>query len=271
MKWLFAILVVLNIVVFGSMVAGKMIRNNIETTTADTNMAANIPVTSPAEPNISIQPTGITHNETLSAVKPPKSTSKSEHDNNHARHADDKTEGRNKAENKDSNRNNSLMNEPNNSCSATVSIPEDDFHRIKGLFSKWPYTTSRFIEKLNAAKPKNAPTRYFVSLPGMGDSDLRNRLQSQGFDYGIIHGQVSLGLFNRRSDAESLLARAKMHGFSEAEISLMNGNDNNTDSDAATSIAKIRVVFTGINNAAIADINNVVSRYGHLQSSGVCQ
>ncbi|MDF7675150.1 hypothetical protein PT286_00110 [Neisseriaceae bacterium ESL0693] len=269
MKWLFAILVVLNIVVFGSMVASKLVRDNARATPTEASMPMTAPMvtTPPASPNISIQSdTAIT----------PAENDKPATDSKHTKPT--KTEQSSQPAENDKEKNNRKDNNrqaagAGDTCTATVSLPEDDFHRIKGLFSQWPFTTSRFVEKLDKPKPRPArqtPTRYAVTLPASNDNDLRTHLQSQGFDYGIVQGQISLGVFNRRNDAESLLARAKMHGFSEASVMVMN-NERDQPDDGVTSVAKIRVVFSGVNKAAIQDINNVVSHYGQLQHSGVCQ
>lgn len=263
MKWLFAILVVLNIVVFGSMVAGKLARDQVKNATDQTSMTTTMPLTEPlASPNISVESASGSRSvpEVKEATKP-------------ARIAQASQPADNNKDNDKSKNDNVLNAAPSRTCTATVSLPEDDFHRIKGLFNQWPYTTSRFVEKLNTPPraARQSPTRYAVTLPNTNDSDLRTRLQSQGFDYGIVQGQVSLGVFNHRGDAESLLARAKMHGFSDAAVTNLNNNDRDDADNSATSVAKIRVVFTGMNKAAIQDVNNVVGRYGQLQQNGVCQ
>lgn len=274
MKWLFAILVALNIIVFGSMIAGKLV-HGVSASPAAASAAGPaaevVEVAAPATPDISVRHTAeVAETATSSSVPAAKPTSKT----------DIAAVNKPKTDNP-ANADKSATPTPTsttNTCTATVTLPEDDFHRIKGLLNHWPFTTSRFIEQAsNPAKPHRAPTptRYMVALSSSGDSDTRARLQEQGFDYGINQGKVSLGVFNRREDAESLMARAKMQGFSDAFITTLGGSSNDSESDSqpnhtAISIAKMRVVFSGVDNSAMHDINAITGRYGRMQRSGNC-
>ncbi|WP_239373563.1 SPOR domain-containing protein [Snodgrassella gandavensis] len=274
MKWLFAILVALNIIVFGSMIAGKLVHGvsaSPAAASAASPAAEVVEVAAPATPDISVRHTAeVAETATSSSVPAAKPTSKT----------DIAAVNKPKTDNP-ANADKSATPTPTsttNTCTATVTLPEDDFHRIKGLLNHWPFTTSRFIEQAsNPAKPHRAPTptRYMVALSSSGDSDTRARLQEQGFDYGINQGKVSLGVFNRREDAESLMARAKMQGFSDAFITTLGGSSNDSESDSqpdhtAISIAKMRVVFSGVDNSAMHDINAITGRYGRMQRSGNC-
>lgn len=273
MKWLFAILVVLNIVVFGSMVAGKLVRQDHAAVT-DSGTSATAVLSNPAAPNINIQSAEPVSEASTAAEKSAKASSRPE---NEEAHAHGKPAENHADANKDKDAAVAAPAPSAATCTATVSLPEDDFHRIKGLFSKWPFTTSRFIDKVSAPKSTNKSTntatrtRYAVTLPASPSGSIRDQLQSQGFDYGVVQGKTSLGVFNRRSDAESLLARAKMHGLGDATIDTVSGSGNDGDNNNnVTSVAKIRVTFNDVNNAAIHDISNIVSRYGQLQHAGSC-
>ncbi|WP_239325851.1 hypothetical protein [Snodgrassella gandavensis] len=274
MKWLFAILVALNIIVFGSMIAGKLVHGvsaSPAAASAASPAAEVVEVAAPATPDISVRHTAeVAETATSSSVPAAKPTSKT----------DIAAVNKPKTDNPANADKSATPTPPSttNTCTATVTLPEDDFHRIKGLLNHWPFTTSRFIEQAsNPAKPHRAstPTRYMVALSSSGDSDTRARLQEQGFDYGINQGKVSLGVFNRREDAESLMARAKMQGFSDAFITTLGGSSNDSESDSqpdhtAISIAKMRVVFSGVDNSAMHDINAITGRYGRMQRSGNC-
>ncbi|NUE66150.1 hypothetical protein [Snodgrassella sp. ESL0253] len=276
MKWLFAILVALNIIVFGSMIAGKLVHGvsaSPAAASAASPAAEVVEAAAPATPDISVRHTTeaaeTAASSSVPAIKPASKTDT-------AAANKPKTDAPANADKPAT----PTSTPTTNTCTATVTLPEDDFHRIKGLLNHWPFTTSRFIEQVSSpAKPHRAPTptRYMVALSSSGDSDTRARLQEHGFDYGINQGKVSLGVFNRRDDAESLMARAKMQGFSDAFITTLGGSSSDSDSEsdshsghAATSIAKMRVVFSGVDNSAMHDINAITGRYGRMQRSGNC-
>ena len=268
MKWLFAILVALNIIVFGSMIAGKLVHSNSGAPAAASAASPETEAVAPASPDISVRQATETETVAGSNTTAAKAASKTETT------AAPKTTTA--ATTTASDNTDKQPAAPANTCTATVTLPEDDFHRIKGLLTHWPFTTSRFIEQVSApAKTRQtaAPTRYMVALSSGNDSSIRARLQEQGFDYGVNQGKVSLGVFNRREDAEGLMARAKMQGFSDAFITTLGGSsdsDNQSSSSSATSIAKMRVVFSGVDNSAMQDINAITGRYGRMQRSGKC-
>lgn len=267
MKWLFAILVALNIIVFGSMIAGKLVHSNSGAPAAASAASPETEAVAPASPDISVRSATETETVAGSNTTAAKAASKTEttaapKTTTGATAAPDNTDKQPAA--------------PANTCTATVTLPEDDFHRIKGLLTHWPFTTSRFIEQVSApakTRQTTAPTRYMVALSSGNDSSIRARLQEQGFDYGVNQGKVSLGVFNRREDAEGLMARAKMQGFSDAFITTLGGSsdsDSQSSGSSATSIAKMRVVFSGVDNSAMQDINAITGRYGQMQRSGKC-
>lgn len=261
MKWLFAILVALNIIVFGSMIAGKLVHGISASPAASGATSAATDTIAPASPDISVRRATDTTAAAGSAVPAAKAASKTE----------TTTAGKQKIDTADNSDKTTAA--PASTCTATVTLPEDDFHRIKGLLNHWPFTTSRFIEQVNAparTRTTPAPTRYMVALSSSGDSTTRARLQEQGFDYGINQGRVSLGVFNRREDAEGLMARAKMQGFSDAFITTLGGSSDSDSGNTPTSIAKMRVVFSGVDNSAMNDINAITGRYGRMQRSGNC-
>lgn len=260
MKWLFAILVALNIVVFGCMVAGKLVLGSSATPTA--TASSEVEIAAPATPDISVRNASVANNQTdnnpVNSPKPP--AIKAETTPNSQPKAERKTDPE------------PPTTPASVNCSATVTLPENDFHRIKGLLRQWPFSAKRFVEQITpSAKPNpvSRPTRYMVALNTINE-DTRKRLQEQGFDHGTAQGKISLGIFNRREDAESLMARAKMKGFTEAFISTLESSNSDNTASAATSIAKIRVTFTGVDNSAIQDINKVTGRYGQIQRSGSC-
>lgn len=272
MKWLFAILVALNIIVFGSMVASKLMHSN--TTSAQPQAAQQsqptVPTTAapvstePASaPLVTVNvPMAASAASAASAVKAvPKTDSKTQADAAAKAKAQADTAAKAKA---DAANNTGTPASSNINCSATTVLPEDDYHRIKGLLSRWPHAASRFVEQ-NQAAPKPAPSRVRYMVSVNGGTDVRERLRAQGFETAMNGGQLSLGVFNRRADAETLLARAKINGFSQAQITQLGGNDSNTPANTGLSVAKMRVTFIRVDDQAAQDITQVIQRYGRLQ------
>lgn len=255
MKWLFAILVALNIVVFGSMVAGKLVHLNAAPASnpdsVETN--ANVGTSSSPMPSISIgaasNSTGNTGPRLSSAPAAPKEKTPAPA----KPQADDATPAAPAAA-------------PAANCSATAVLPEDDYHRIKGLLEHWPHTVTRFIERNTALAKSGGQTRYMVTISNDFNADTRSRLQSQGFDYALIQGKVSLGVFNRKSDASALVARAKISGYNDVQVESLGGNSS-SDNPSSLSVAKMRVVFSQVDAQAAKDITAVIQRYGKLQRS----
>lgn len=263
MKWLFAILVALNIIVFGSMMAGKMIRQN----QADNgNDAPQQPVVAPP-PVIPSTPVVSVASEPADAVAPatasgqPRQKTRAEI-NAEAQakaRAQAQAQARNEAKDKEPA---AAVGKPQANCTASAVLPEDDYHRIKGLL-RWPHAANRFVEQNNRkATAKTGRTRFMVVVGG--GSEARAQLKEKGFDSSMSNGQVSLGVFNRRSDAESLLARAQGSGFA-ASIVQLGGGEGGEGESQALSVAKIRVTFSNVDDQSAAEISKIIGRYGSLQ------
>ena len=271
MKWLFAILVALNIIVFGNVVASKLMRPLPTATQAEVPAAPPTPAlaASAAEPVVTISPP-----EPASAVVPPPETKtraelRAEAAAKARAEAAAKARAETQAQAQTSNNTPSPAG-PAINCSAIAVLPEDDYHRIKGLLSRWPHAASRFVEQGSSAPAKatSSRVRYMVSIDG--GADMRARLKEQGFDTAISNGRLSLGVFNRRNDAEALLARAKINGFSQAEITQLGGTTATEAPAAALSVAKMRITFIQVDDQAAQDINQIIQRYGRLQR-GSCK
>ncbi|WP_066566004.1 hypothetical protein [Snodgrassella sp. CFCC 13594] len=255
MKWLFAILVALNIVVFGSMVAGKIAHmNHAEPQPAASDAALAV---DPANPSISVA-------GTMAASRPAPAAKANTAPTSTSQPSPANTESKTTATDDSKTAPTSAAN-----CSASAVLPEDDYHRLKGLLNRWPHSATRFVDTrapAKSSKPRN--TRYMAAIPGAGP-DIATNLKSQNFDYAINQGQVSLGVFGRRSDAEAVVARAKLSGFGNAQVVAL-GNQQD-DGDAASSMAKMRVNFTQVNDQDAQDINRIIGRYSKLQRSSCRQ
>ncbi|MFD1244742.1 cell division protein [Paralysiella testudinis] len=267
MKWLFAILVALNIIVFGNVVASKLMRPPHATAQVEAPATAltPTPAASVTEPVVTINPP-----EPASAVAPPPETkTRAELRAEAAAKARAEAAAKARAETQTQTTPSSPA-APAINCSATAVLPEDDYHRIKGLLSRWPHAASRFVEQGGSppAKATSSRVRYMVAIDG--GADMRARLKEQGFDTAISNGRLSLGVFNRRNDAEALLARAKINGFSQAEITQLGGTTATEAPAAALSVAKMRITFIQVDDQAAQDINQIIQRYGRLQR-GTCK
>ena len=267
MKWLFAILVALNIIVFGNVVASKLMRPPHATAQVEAPATAltPTPAASVTEPVVTINPP-----EPASAVAPPPETkTRAELRAEAAAKARAEAAAKARAETQTQTTPSSPA-APAINCSATAVLPEDDYHRIKGLLSRWPHAASRFVEQGSSAPAKatSSRVRYMVAIDG--GADMRARLKEQGFDTAISNGRLSLGVFNRRNDAEALLARAKINGFSQAEITQLGGTTATEAPAAALSVAKMRITFIQVDDQAAQDINQIIQRYGRLQR-GSCK
>ena len=267
MKWLFAILVALNMIVFGNVVASKLMRAPHATAQVEAPATAltPTPAASVTEPVVTINPP-----EPASAVAPPPETkTRAELRAEAAAKARAEAAAKARAETQTQTTPSSPA-APAINCSATAVLPEDDYHRIKGLLSRWPHAASRFVEQGGStpAKATSSRVRYMVAIDG--GADMRARLKEQGFDTAISNGRLSLGVFNRRNDAEALLARAKINGFSQAEITQLGGTTATEAPAAALSVAKMRITFIQVDDQAAQDINQIIQRYGRLQR-GSCK
>ena len=99
---------------------------------------------------------------------------------------------------------------------ASVTLDEDDYHRIKGLLTRWPHAASRTVEKRGASKDHAAKT-FRVVLPA--DSEAMNRLEAlgnKGFNGTLYNGEISLGVMKSRSSAQVLISRLSAAGFGGA-------------------------------------------------------
>ncbi|MCP2040052.1 cell division protein FtsN [Neisseria sp. HSC-16F19] len=265
MKWLFAILVALNIIVFGSMMAGKMIRQNQTAGVGEAPQQAVVapPPVIPSTPIVSVASEPAAETPPAPAAAQPAPKTRAEQNAEAQAHARAQAEAKARKEEQNSGgQGNSAADKPQANCTATAVLPEDDYHRIKGLL-RWPHSANRFVEQ-NQRKPsaKASRTRYMVVVGG--GSEAREQLKEKGFETSVSNGQVSLGVFNRRSDAESLQARAQGSGFS-ASIVQLGGGDGTESESQALSVAKMRVTFSNVDDQSAAEINKIIGRYGSLQ------
>ena len=143
-------------------------------------------------------------------------------------------------------------------CTATasVTIPEDDYHRIKGLLARWPHAANRSVERREAPKGK---TTYAVWTPINIDAGSQMQaLQEKGFNTVLMEGGISVGIRADRGQAQALLSRLQGAGF--------NGQlrEINSAGGGGQSVAKMQVTFMTVNDNDAKAIQNIVGQYGRL-------
>ncbi|MBF1292386.1 MAG: cell division protein [Neisseria sicca] len=145
---------------------------------------------------------------------------------------------------------------------ASVTLDEDDYHRIKGLLTRWPHAASRTVEKRGASKDHAAKT-FRVVLPA--DSEAMNRLEAlgnKGFNGTLHNGEISLGVMKSRSSAQVLISRLSAAGFGGARI--VEQDDKGNAADSTLSVSRMTVIFMSVDEKDAQEIRNIVGRYGSL-------
>ena len=139
---------------------------------------------------------------------------------------------------------------------ANVSLPEDDYHRIKGLLNRWPHAASRTVERKEATRSK---TSYAVWTPIQIDAGSQMQaLQSKGFNTVLMEGGISIGIRSDKAQAQALLNRLQGAGFT-GQL-----REVNSGSSGGQSVAKMQITFMTVNDADVKAIQNIVGSYGRL-------
>ena len=289
MKWLFAALVALNIIVFGGMITHRL--NNAKSPNAvpveggahELAQPESLrPQQAPA-PADNAQPDWLQTDETQADLPEPESEEaiaerKKKEEEEQARREKEKKEREEKARrekekaaaentnpNAAANENPAAKNAAaarQCTSNASVTLDEDDYHRIKGLLTRWPHAASRTVEKRGAAKDQAAKT-FRVLLPA--DSEAMNRLEAlgnKGFNGTLHNGEISLGVMKSRSSAQVLISRLSAAGFGGARI--VEQDDKGNAADSTLSVSRMTVIFMSVDEKDAQEIRNIVGRYGNL-------
>lgn len=294
MKWLFAVLVALNMIVFGGMVAYRMgdrpsekVGGPVEHRTQELSRPESLNVR--PEPQAQAVPEWVAASEPAGVVSEPESEEavaarqkqeqeaklakeKKEREEKAKREREAKAKEREKekerernAEWQPANQNTGNKSSGAQQCiqTASVTIDEDDYHRIKGLLSRWPHAASRSVERRGASKSQAKTAKSFrVLLPTEGDAMAKlESLGNKGFSGVIHHGELSMGVTRSRSAAQILISRLAAAGFGGARIAEQNEGET---MEGGLSVARMTVTFMAVNPGDVRDIRNVVERYGPL-------
>lgn len=145
-------------------------------------------------------------------------------------------------------------------ASASITIPSDDYYRIRGLLSSWPHAASNTVERVASTAPKISSTSYAVWMPASADRVAQMReLSSKGFNTISMDGGISIGVRGDKASAMSLLNQLAAAGYSGQ---LREIKSRTTQSQTAT---KMRLTFMNLSDQDANAIQGIVGRYGKLQ------
>lgn len=278
MKWLFAVLVALNMMVLGGVVTHHMMDKKEVVALVHAPLEGGIHELALPE-SLKNQQTPTVEN-TPDWVSLPTNTNILEPESEEAKLArankakadklkkEKKERAKREREEKLALQDNQQEGDVSNQCnsSASISMDEDDYHRIKGLLTAWPHAATRSVEKRNPKnKNSNKVTKTFrVLLPTNGDAISQLEIvNNKGFAGVIYDGEISIGVMSSRSAAQIMIARLSSSGLSGAHILEQQGREQRS-SDGLLSVAKMNIVFLSVDERIVQDIRNVVGRYGNL-------
>ena len=154
---------------------------------------------------------------------------------------------------------------PNTACTAVAVLPEDDYHRIKGLLARWPHAATRVVERRrDSGHAQRGSERYQVSVTIEGDvQEFTAKLRSQGFrNASVAGGRMSLGSFSSEQQAEQTAAKARQAGLNPQ---IARTGASGGDQSAELGESKMQVTFMNVDDNAAAGISSVIGRYSHLR------
>lgn len=275
MKWVFAILVALNLIVFGSMVAQRMLLKE-NTPVAVVSPAPPAPVLPqtpvPAVPQADLPaPAQPAENqaenenpaEVQAAAEKPAAPA--------AQSVKEKPKDPPKPKPKDPPKEKSrepaqaaqtaaAPPRPKNCGGGSVKLPENVYHRIKGLLAEWPNAASRSVEQNAQAGQKSTVRTYWVTVAQTGDDPSIN-LMAKGFRPTRENGLIVLGKFSSRQEAESLRRRAAAAGFSASVGERLRPGAQ----EEPLSVGVYTVVFLKISDADAPRLQKILAPYAKLQ------
>lgn len=288
MKWLFILLVAINIAVFGGTVGYKLTlkqagripeaqnaANNLQVQPVAPTMPVvrNIPVSDPAVQTASGSDTGalLKPGDILSEEQAEQLRLKKEAEQKKLKEKKQREEKARREklaaekagkEGGDSEMNTAPDGRASCAAQASLTMDEDDYHRIKGLLGKWSHVASRSVEK-RTAKAKPADKTYRVVLPVSVDAENQAaELSAKGFNPIPFDGALSLGVGNSRENAQALQNRLAGAGFGGAHI--VERAAETSRQDDSLSVSRMTVLFTGVNAADADEIRKITSPYGKL-------
>lgn len=255
MKWLFTLLAVLNIAVFGGTVGYKLA---VKATggVPENRAVENTPPATPAADNAAASV-----EDTAALLKPGDILTEQKKLREKKQREEKARREKLAAEKAQAERENGAA-DALCAAQASLTMDEDDYHRIKGLLGKWSHVASRSVEK-RTAKAKPADKTYRVVLPVSADAENQAaELSAKGFNPIPFDGALSLGVGNSRENAQALQNRLAGAGFGGAHIVEHFAEADRQDD--SLSVSRMTVLFTGVNAADADEIRKITSLYGKL-------
>lgn len=202
MKWLFATLVGLNLIVFAGMIASKIYKNNqslVQMQSAQQSMGAvqqppvvinvgqqpvaTVPANlNPAQPNGRVVEKSAVRNN---VIHKPIAPSKPIAGQNLTTISASKVVTAHAIASTDNNTNVQSQEKYRN-CSAKVSMPEDDYHRIKGLLRRFPHAATRQVVQGSEEENGQISARMNVLFMSVNDEEA-GAIQGIVGRYGTLH------------------------------------------------------------------------------------
>ena len=279
MKWLFAVLVALNIIVFGGMVAGRVAEKQKTVITPTVPMVSgtqelNVPAAVLHDEAETPQETlpewvgGIAADATASAVAVDDAAERERKAREEKLAREKKAREERAKQAQAQSEEGAGITRQAGQCQATASITmnEDDYHRIKGLLNKWPHAATRTVEKRQALAGKAAESHksYRVLLPSGGDAIAQmDNLAAKGFTGSLYNGEISVGVVRSKSAAQVLMSRLAGAGFGGARVSEQEERSA-AGGDSSLSIARMQVLFMSVDDKDAQAIQAVAGKYGKL-------
>lgn len=165
MKWLFATLVALNLIVFAAIIGLKVLDKHMplmQKTSATQQQPAPVPVvvnvggqTALTSPNTGSQATAVMPKTQITNPRPAPNNAKS-NDNGASKKATTEIE---------------QPRAQYRACSARVNMPEDDYHRIKGLLGNFPHVATRQVVQGGGDGDSQTSSRMNVLFMSVNDQE----------------------------------------------------------------------------------------------------
>lgn len=229
LKWLFAILVILNIAVFANVVTQKMNGNR--------------PTQSPAVVAVPIG-TGIAAETAANTTGAAPAA--------HMAQAPSQNVRREAAP--------VAVSKTAPNCSAQITLPEDAYHRLKNFIGGYRHAVARNVVE-NKQATKKPKLQYQVLAAGSSEETMA-ALNKAGINATAQGASLSLGVFSSADKAQAVRQRAIAAGVAGVVI-----NERGNEEAAALTSANYTVTFSDVSGQDVSRIQEVLGRYGRLQRS----
>lgn len=146
-------------------------------------------------------------------------------------------------------------------AAASVELPEEVYHRIKGLLNQFPNAATRkVVPNENAGQSVPAPSSYWVIANGSArDGAFVAALRARGLNPQLVNGSIVLGRFNNSAAAEHIRSNLAATGLSTRV------EERASAQRAPLSAVRYRVAFQKLNEDQSEQVRSIVSPYATLR------